>query len=488
MSSAFKSKSLIRRTDCVESMLSQNRIQVTQSAPFDASFLDAPSYEDGLPTPLITTPVYPTDHRMRQSRSKVKLSTKGYATIFSTMVNMFNLITGAGMLGVPYAFANSGVALGAVLFCIAGFGEAYAIHLLTKCVLKEHKYSFRALAKKTMKFKGNDHFVNTILAVHCFGSCCGYLIVCGGVFPDIVREFIQVPEDSFLLRPAFWVTFVVWVIAFPLVCLKTLDSLKFSSLLGFLGITYVSIITAMFAYGSQFVGDPCENKQSCPGDYHVGFPGDALNILRVTSIFCYAFVGTQNVPTLAFELKNRSVRRFDIAVFGAISISVLLYFLTAISGYKAFGDTVDADLLISFPINTYSSVARLGIAMVLCTSFPLQMYPTKNSVCNIIFGKDAYECSNVRYYVTIFMLLSVAWFVGIYTNDLSVILEFVGASTSIIIGFSFPAYFYIKCFAKKEGLTFDKFMSYFILTTSLILSPVLIGVKVYSLIYPHFEE
>ena len=79
-------------------------------------------------------------------------------------------------------------------------------------------------------------------------------------------------------------------------------------------------------------------------------------------------------------------------------MSIVVYFVTALGGYVAFGDSVDANLLLSFPINTYSSVARIGIAFSLCTTIPLQMYPAKNCVCNILFGLDANECSKVRYY------------------------------------------------------------------------------------------
>merc|ERR1719204_1711072 len=101
------------------------------------------------------------------------------------------------------------------------------------------------------------------------------------------------------------------------------------------------------------------------------------------------------------------------------------------------------------------------------------MYPLKNSVCNIFFGLDAYECSNVRYYGTIILLLAACWGVGLHVKDLSIILSFMGATSSVFIGYSFPAYFYIKLFAKR-GITWNVVLSYVILSASLILSPLLI--------------
>lgn len=422
--------------------------------------------------------IYPTPYR----RYSIDIH-EGKASICSTILNLFNTITGAGMLGLPYAFANSGVALGLVWFFITGFGESYAIHLLGKCILKERKYSFRALINKTLKFKGNEYFINGVIALNCFGYCCGYVIVGGQLFPDIAKYFFKAKSHSVLASPIFWITIMVWALAFPLVCLKKLDSLKFTSAVGFIGIAYVATMTVLYAFGGDLLGDACGNVEPCPGDFYWFFPGSVPNLLRVISMFCYAFVSTQNIPTLAFELKDRSIQRLNIAVNGAIVLSIGIYFLTALSGYLVFGSIVDSDMLVSFPKNTYTTVARLGVAIVVCTTFPLQMFPTKNAVCNIFFGKDAYNCNRKQYYGIIVGLLVAAWTVGILIKDLSIVLTFIGATTSMFIGYTLPAYFYIKLFP-EEGFTFDKFMSYIILVSSMILSPLLVGVEIYSLVKP----
>jgi len=462
----------IPRCQCVESNCSQETVHITRGEVLEK-----------LMSPLLSSKaVLPTPHRMNQKTSTKLLPTRGRATILSTAINMFNTIVGAGMLGLPYGFANAGVQMGSVWFVITGFGGAYSIHLLAKCALDEEMFSFRALAKKTLKFKGNEHFVNAMLAFNCFGNCCGYVVICGQLIPDIFRDLINPLEGSLWLSTMFWITIVVWVISLPLVCLKNLNSLKFTSTLGFVGTMYVVVLTVLYAWRNDLVGDPCEHKSSCPGEFVWGFPGDTPNLLRVIAVFCFAFVATQNVPSLTFEMKKRSIRRFDIAICGAISMSTVVYFLTALGGYVAFGDIVDADLLQSFPINTYSSIARIGIVLSLCTTIPLQMYPVKNSVCNIFFGLDAYECSSERHYGTVLLLLAACWGVGLHVKDLSVILSFLGATTAVFIGYSFPAYFYIKLYAKKGKITCDVVLSYLILAASLILSPLLIAVEIYSLI------
>jgi len=203
---------------------------------------------NNLQSPLLKSEaVFVTPHRMNNITSTKPMSTGGHATLFSTMINIFKTIVGAGLLGLPYGMANSGVFLGTVWLAITGFGGAYSIHLLAKCTLSEKMFSFRALAKKTLNFKGKENFVNGMLAINCFGNCCGYVVICGQLTPDILRDLFHPPKDSVLVSTTFWVTVVVWVISFPLVCLKTLSSLKFTSTVGLLGIGYIVIVTVIFA-------------------------------------------------------------------------------------------------------------------------------------------------------------------------------------------------------------------------------------------------
>jgi len=193
------------RNDLTEGTDSQD-LQVTAGEEVDQNVIWSTTHGDQLKSPLLSSRAdLHTQYWREKVTSSKHLSTKGHATILSTMVNILNKIVGGGMLGLPYAFANSGVQMSAVWFMITGFGGAYAIHLLAKCVIKEKMFSFRALGKNTLKFNGKEHFVNGILAINCFGNCCGYLVV----IPDIYRDLTHPTKDSLLVSATFWVTIVV---------------------------------------------------------------------------------------------------------------------------------------------------------------------------------------------------------------------------------------------------------------------------------------
>jgi len=226
--------------------------------------------------------------------------------------------------------------------------------LLSRCVLSQNNYSFSGLAKKAFTFKGNENFVNGILALNCFGYATSYLIVLGQLLPEIVDFFFGNSAAYFLYWGTFWRTLLCWGICFPLVCQRSLESLKYTSFLGCVSVLYVTIVTVMYGFG--VIGNACEEyayaHTECPGSFHTGFPGDISNLLRVISIYCFAFTATQNIPTFALELKERSVPRLAIATYTAFLCSTAVYIMVALAGYKAFGSAINADLLVSFPRNT----------------------------------------------------------------------------------------------------------------------------------------
>jgi len=62
-----------------------------------------------------------------------------------------------------------------------------------------------------------------------------------------------------------------------------------------------------------------------------------------------------------------------------------------------------------------------------------------------------------------------------------VVLTFIGGSVSMLLAFTFPAYFYMRIF-RHDGWSCEMMISYVIFSLSLIMIPVLIGVEIYSLL------
>lgn len=57
----------------------------------------------------------------------------GAASIIACVATLTNTILGAGMLGLPNAFAESGYILGFILLILSGCASAFGLHLLSTC-------------------------------------------------------------------------------------------------------------------------------------------------------------------------------------------------------------------------------------------------------------------------------------------------------------------------------------------------------------------
>jgi hypothetical protein len=54
----------------------------------------------------------------------------GQSGIFSSVVNLANTVVGAGMLGLPHAFAECGYVMGTLLLIVSAIGSSIGLHLL----------------------------------------------------------------------------------------------------------------------------------------------------------------------------------------------------------------------------------------------------------------------------------------------------------------------------------------------------------------------
>ena len=61
------------------------------------------------------------------------------ATESASVTSLVKTIVGAGILGLPFAFAQTGLALGIALLLIAGVAQLFAMDLLSVLVVEDEK-------------------------------------------------------------------------------------------------------------------------------------------------------------------------------------------------------------------------------------------------------------------------------------------------------------------------------------------------------------
>merc|ERR1711879_597830 len=175
-----------------------------------------------------------------------------------------------------------------------------------------------------------------------------------------------------------------------------------------------------------------------------------------------------------------NVTRMDKTSAASLGFCWVVYVLTAVAGYKAYGDLVEPDLLKSLPNNEFiSMLAKLAVTLSLLTSFPVQMHPIKDSVSNIAFNTNLGEISCCRFFLVTLGSFLVAFIIAMFVPGLDVMLAFSGA-VSIAINFGLPPVFFLRSF-DDDDFVFERYLAWVVVALAALLIPAVIGIETWLL-------
>ena len=101
-------------------------------------------------------------------------------------------------------------------------------------------------------------------------------------------------------------------------------------------------------------------------------------------IFVFAFTCHQNIFTIYNELSDRTPPRLKKTIATSILCALFLYYTVAIEGYRTFGNHVNGDILVNYPETAVVTLMRLGIAIMVILSYPLQLDPSRRSIISLV--------------------------------------------------------------------------------------------------------
>lgn len=347
---------------------------------------------------------------IQQQRGDNEVVAANKASTLSSVINLLNTVAGAGMLGLPGAYAGSGFLVGTLLLMIAAFFSALGLHLLSVCAAtaKARSRDNKPASFYTVAISAMPQFaiaIDAAVALKCFGVATGYFVTVADCMVDsfryIFRNFsagdespAEEIEKMVFTNRQFWVTCALLSVI-PISFFKTLDALKFTSMLALILIYSLAIGIILFAQG---VFDPCENNSNlqyyqegeygpradaCQGETQMvtSFDGAVKNL----AIFVFSFTCHQNVFAITNELRRPTQSRVDTVIFLAIGSALVLYLAVAIEGYRTYGTEVKGDILLNYPQNMLVTAMRIGIAIMVIFSYPLQLDPSRNCMKSLIY-------------------------------------------------------------------------------------------------------
>eukprot|EP01084_Bolivina_argentea_P215880 366607_1 len=303
---------------------------------------------------------------LKKATSSTKIP-NGTSNLFVTILNMMKLMIGSGMLSLPWAFAHVGLIPGliACIFCATFDFIAAMLLIYSSEITQLFEYSaVLRLIGPIWEYAGAICLLYVVS-----GSLVGYLILIGDFINDAIEQLGVAPNSIPAQRQIIIIAFTVCLLT-PLVLLKDLSSLRFSSFIGIAAIAYCVILLvvttivhvnqASFMLGSAYDSNSIFEVM----DWNICF-------FIMTNVCTQAYVCHYSVQRVYLDLKDRTVERMWIANGVSYASVCIIYVIFAVCGYILYGSTCPSDVLIAFVGGVDVVIARFAMTFSVCGTYPL---------------------------------------------------------------------------------------------------------------------
>ncbi|XP_030574644.1 putative sodium-coupled neutral amino acid transporter 6 [Archocentrus centrarchus] len=409
------------------------------------------------------------------------------ASFALSVFNLMNAIMGSGILGLAYAMASTGIVGFCILLVLVSSLAAYSIHLLLKLCDQTGINSYEGLGGKALQKPGKV-LVGIAILIQNIGAMSSYLFILKSELPAAISSLLSADstgnawyEDGRLL-----LILVTLCVVLPLSMLPKIGFLGYTSSLAFLFMLYFAVVVVVKKW-SIYCPLP-HNVTSLSGAFQISNSSDSEcspKLFVISSKSAYA------IPTMAFsflchtavlpiycELDRPTKTRMQNVANIGISLSFLLYFISALFGYLTFYSNVDSELLLGYdaylPRDMMVITVRLAILLSVLLTVPLIHFPARKAAILLLFGERAFSWL-IHVAVTL-TLLCVVLILAIFVPDIRNVFGIVGSTTSSCLLFVFPGIFYLKI-SRQPLRSFDSFGA-----ALLVLFGVIMGVTSFCVI------
>ncbi|EEB08122.1 vacuolar amino acid efflux transporter Avt8 [Schizosaccharomyces japonicus yFS275] len=369
----------------------------------------------------------------------------GTASLMSSVINMANTIIGAGVLALPHALSQTSLFWGVVMLIFSGFTSYLGLYFISRCAarLPPGKASFAAVAKRT--FPSLAVFFDIAIAVKCFGVSVSYLIIVGDLMPQIANSMGF--TSAALSSRHFWITVSI-IVLIPFSFLRKLDSLRHTSLISLIALSYL-VVMVMFHY---FAADTVR------GEVSYFTPASASGFLSVIPVFVFGFTCHMNAFSIVNESKNKAHGHLALGMFLAVFVSLIVYLIIAVAGYLSFGDLVSGNVIAMYDGNSvWTLFGKVSIVFLVLFSYPLQCHPCRASAYQAITKSFSSQYIPPVYHNSITaVIIILSYIAAYYLTSLDLVLAFVGSTGSTAISFILPGFLYYAISIKAsvpEGIS-----------------------------------
>ncbi|XP_061824846.1 probable sodium-coupled neutral amino acid transporter 6 isoform X3 [Nerophis lumbriciformis] len=358
------------------------------------------------------------------------------ASFASSVFNLMNAIMGSGILGLAYAMASTGIVGFCILLILVSSLAGYSIHLLLKLCDLTGINSYEDLGGRALQKPGKV-LVAVAILVQNVGAMSSYLFILKSELPAAITSFLSPDQsgETWYQDGRLLLILITLCVILPLAILPKIGFLGYTSSLAFFFMLYFVIVVVVKKWSI-----PCPLPQ---------------NVTKVQGVFQSAYA----IPTMAFsflchtailpiycELDRPTKTKMQNVTNVSISLSFLLYLISALFGYLTFYAHVDSELLLGYdaymPRDIMVMTVRLAILIAVLLTVPLIHFPARKAIILLLRGNHPF--SWLIHITTTLVILGTVLMLAIFVPDIRNVFGVVGSTTSSCLLFVFPGIIYLK--------------------------------------------
>ena len=360
----------------------------------------------------------------------------GSATPTQVVVNIFISFVGSGMLGMPYAFSQSGWLLGVV-----ALGTMVALNIYAMLSLVRTRRQLESKGHTGIDGYGDvgrvlsgargERFVNICLVISQVGFATAYII------------FIAANINNIAGIDRAYICFGCVPILALLVQIQDLKDLSTFSL-----IADVANIAGLIAV-------MCQDWKAYHDFHQPVLTHDFSKVIYVSAVTLYSLEGIGMV--LPIESSCADPKRFPSLLTKTLIAVASLMAVFGCCGYFAFGSLTEAPITLNLD-GGVATIVKLALCLGLYLTFPIMLFPVNEVLEDLILGEGSRGNKTFRACVVVISAV-IAWLIP----DFGQFLSLVGASICTILGLILPCYFHLQAFERSELKWWELMLDWFLI-------------------------
>lgn len=352
---------------------------------------------------------------------------KSRSGIPMTSFNMVNSIVGSGVIGIPYAFKQSGFALGVILLIVTGIITDYSILLLVEGGRLSNTDTYQDVV--LVAFGRPGFYLLTLLQfLYPFIAMISYNVVIGDT---ITKVLLRIGGDNLvntvLVNRQFIIFLSTLLVNLPLSLYRDIAKLSKWACASVLLILFIIICVCVRV-------PDFEHVRSTPDAWDFA----SYNFAQSIGIMTFAYMCHHNTFLIHESLENPTERRWKIVTHMSVVFAMAIMLVIGIVGYATFTGYTQGDLLENYcEVDDLMNVARFIFAITIMMTYPVECFVTRHVIENAFFASS--EKSPLwRHFCITAAVAAVTVVVSMSTDCLGIVLTFNGVAVACPIAFILP--------------------------------------------------